>query len=158
MTEEKTRPEGRRAWPRLLARLVLSSFLALVGSYLVYVLLVVLLIPPLGNEQKTRLAQVQCENISLALQVFETDCGRYPTTDEGLTVLVKGSNIAGWGGPYIEGAVTRDPWGRPFHYYSEAGVAKLVSPGPDGTLLSPDDIVVFPAAVNLETMRGLTNE
>jgi hypothetical protein len=35
-----------------------------------------------------------------ALAAFRLDCGRYPTDDEGLLVLLGGSGIKGWNGPY----------------------------------------------------------
>ena len=42
------------------------------------------------------------EIIRMALDAFRLDIGRYPTTAEGLDVLVENqSNVANWKGPYL---------------------------------------------------------
>jgi tetratricopeptide (TPR) repeat protein len=42
------------------------------------------------------------ELLSTALDIFRLDNGRYPTTKEGLSVLIKNtSNIPRWDGPYL---------------------------------------------------------
>ncbi len=53
-----------------------------------------------------------------ALDQFAADCGRYPSTAEGLTALTTspGNLAAGrWRGPYLEGN-PRDPWGNEYRY------------------------------------------
>ena len=55
--------------------------------------------------------------LETALNAFEIDNGRYPTTDEGLSALVTApSNLQNWHGPYIEHGVPADPWGNAFVY------------------------------------------
>src|ERR1700759_4389866 len=45
------------------------------------------------------------------LNAFETDCGRFPTTEEGLGALIeKPGDLSGWKRPYLEKMPT-DPWG-----------------------------------------------
>lgn len=56
-----------------------------------------------------------------ALERFRTDMGRYPTSDEGLTVLWQRPSVPSitWKGPYLEntrGSLLKDPWGIPFQY------------------------------------------
>ena len=67
---------------------------------------------------KSEAAEIQIERIGSALDLYRLHAGRYPTTDEGLIVLVERPDDApAWSGPYLknEEAIT-DPWGRPFRY------------------------------------------
>lgn len=66
-------------------------------------------------------AHVQIESLVTAMELFHVDVGRYPTSAEGLSALVKSpGNVAGWNGPYLaKGDVPKDPWGKPYVY--EAG-------------------------------------
>ncbi len=51
-------------------------------------------------------------NIEVALDAFEIDTGRYPTSQEGLGALVvQPSNALEWKGPYIKRGIPSDPWG-----------------------------------------------
>ena len=53
-----------------------------------------------------------------ALARFEEDCGRYPSSSEGLDALSKGpSGVASsWRGPYLDKEIANDPWGHPYLY------------------------------------------
>ena len=52
-----------------------------------------------------------------ALDAFEVDVGRYPTTEEGLRALVEVPGSArSWRGPYIKKGIPNDPWGNPYVY------------------------------------------
>lgn len=72
------------------------------------------------GESKSKTAKIQIESLVTALELFHVDVGRYPSTAEGLDVLVKtSSKITGWNGPYLtKGAVPADPWNVPYHYES----------------------------------------
>jgi general secretion pathway protein G len=63
-------------------------------------------------------ARIQLAAFEQALDLYRLDVGRYPSTEEGLTVLVRqpgGTN--GWNGPYIDSqAVPADPWGYAYVY------------------------------------------
>jgi general secretion pathway protein G len=63
-------------------------------------------------------ARIQLAALEQALDLYRLDVGRYPSTEEGLTVLVRQpSGTNGWNGPYIDGqAVPADPWGHPYVY------------------------------------------
>jgi len=64
-------------------------------------------------------ARADIANLEVALDAFEVDTGRYPTTEEGLAALVKEpSDVTGWHGPYIKRDVPKDPWGNPYVYES----------------------------------------
>ena len=70
------------------------------------------------NEAKGKAAKIQIESFASALDLYFLDSGRYPTTSEGLTVLVqRPGNALPWNGPYLKGAVVpADPWGNPYVY------------------------------------------
>ena len=80
-------------------------------------------------------AKVEIRNIESALAYFKTDTGRFPTTSEGLDVLVSGSAIQGCNRDgYIE-RVPLDPWGHKYVYISPGIKSKdydLESYGKDG--------------------------
>ena len=83
-----------------------------------------------------RIASVQIANFRQALNMFQFQCGRYPTTAEGLRALVEDpGGIQGWDGSYLEqDYVPRDPWGNEYQYRSpgEHGDYDLWSNGADG--------------------------
>lgn len=87
-------------------------------------------------------AKTEVANISSALDMFKFDVGRYPTTDEGLSALVKAPPGAdNWNGPYLKKqAGIVDPWGRPYNYKSpgEHGDFDLYSYGSSGKQAEAD--------------------
>ncbi|MCD6459238.1 type II secretion system major pseudopilin GspG [bacterium] len=78
-----------------------------------------------------------------ALQLFEIDCGKYPSTEEGLGAL-KSSSVKGWKGPYIKSKNFNDPWGSPYQYKypgtHNTDDYDFYSFGPDGQEGGGDDI------------------
>ncbi len=131
------------------------------GFTLVEILLVVIIIGVLaamivpnlaGRGEEARRAAAKADimaNISSALDMYEIDSGRYPTTEQNLTALVSEPSAAPvptrWKGPYLKKKkIPVDPWGRNYVYVSP-GVHNtdsydLSSLGPDG-VESSDDIV-----------------
>lgn len=99
-----------------------------------------------GRSEDARIARAKSDltgTLSMALDMFDQDCGRYPTADEGLKVLVNGGNINGWKGPYLKSDLKPDPWGNAYNYAPDANNPKryvLSSAGPDGKLGTEDDI------------------
>ncbi|MDD5691169.1 MAG: type II secretion system major pseudopilin GspG [Candidatus Omnitrophica bacterium] len=85
-------------------------------------------------------------NIATALDLYELDNGRYPTTEQGLSALVTKpgdlSDGANWNGPYIK-KEPNDPWGKAYQYKypstHEGQDYDLYSLGADG-IESEDDI------------------
>lgn len=110
-------------------------------------ILVTVVLPRLtGRTQQARMSagRLQIETMSLALDAFELDNGRYPTTSEGLQALrVNPGNLKKWNGPYLKKDIPLDPWGNPYGYHSP-GVHNtdydLFSFGPDGVAGGDDDI------------------
>ena len=101
-----------------------------------------------GRTQRAKLvaAKADISSMSTALDGFELDLGRYPTTEEGLPALVAAPSTItqedGWKGPYMR-EIPRDPWGRPYVYRfpGERGVDfDVLSFGPDGEESTEDDV------------------
>ena len=89
-------------------------------------------------------ARLQIENLSLALETFELDNGRFPSSEEGLGALRSDPGAAqNWSGPYLKKEVPLDPWGNPYIYVypGSHGDFDLKSYGPDGQDGGGDDIV-----------------
>lgn len=70
------------------------------------------------SRARIKTAQVQLETIAAGVEMFRADVGRYPTTAEGLDVLLaQPSDVEGWTGPYIKSAKSlQDPWGTKVDY------------------------------------------
>jgi general secretion pathway protein G len=81
-------------------------------------------------------AKIQIQSFESALDLFNLDAGRYPSTAEGLTALVRRTpGLAAWNGPYLRGGnVPNDPWNNPYVYRApgEHGAYDIVSYGADG--------------------------
>ena len=82
--------------------------------------------------------------LSVAIDLFEVDCGRYPTEAEGLSALVQNPGVDGWQGPYVRGEnVFVDPWGTALKLTTHPGKSyRVFSAGPDRVFGSADDIGV----------------
>ncbi|MFI4859759.1 MAG: type II secretion system major pseudopilin GspG [Phycisphaerales bacterium JB063] len=99
-----------------------------------------------GRSQEARIARAKSDlsgSLGLALDMFEQDIGRYPTTDEGLDALVQDPGLPNWKGAYIRNGLNPDPWGNPYvyeHDESDPSGYRLSSSGPDGQLGTDDDI------------------
>jgi general secretion pathway protein G len=121
----------------LLVLVILAILAGIVGSRFV------------GQSQNARIkaAQTQAENLKLALNRFEVDVGRFPTSSEGLRVLIEKPNdgAKGWQGPYLDGsAIPRDQWDNAWNYRQpgqhRSDSYDLWSNGPDGKEGGGDDI------------------
>ncbi|MBV8122315.1 MAG: type II secretion system major pseudopilin GspG [Alphaproteobacteria bacterium] len=91
------------------------------------------------DSSKVTTTQTQIRELRTALDTLRLDIGRYPTTEEGLALLVSAPTDpqlrAQWRGPYLEDALPDDAWGHPFNYaYSGTGNPpfSLYSYGPEG--------------------------
>src|SRR4030042_4888631 len=103
-----------------------------------------------GRSQEARIAaasQTIVGSFGTALALFEQDVGRYPTTEEGLQVLVRNPEAVNWRGPYLTSAmVPPDPWGNSYRYRYPSELTHseyfydVVSAGPDGSFGSRDGI------------------
>lgn len=96
------------------------------------------------EEARIQTTRLQIENLSAALDAFEFDCGRYPSTLEGLAALkTEPVNTPGWKGPYMKKSIPVDPWKNTYVYVSP-GIKSVdydvYSFGPDRQDGSEDDI------------------
>jgi general secretion pathway protein G len=93
------------------------------------------LFPKLGKGKQSA-AKAQIELLEQALDQFRLDTGRYPTTQEGLSVLVADQNIEKWEGPYLKKGLPNDPWNKPYQYQCPGthGEYDLFSYGRDGAI------------------------
>lgn len=98
-----------------------------------------------SKEARITAALAEISNLEAAIDAFELDTGRYPTTSEGLGALVQQpGNTVNWHGPYIKRGIPKDPWGNPYVYkqpgqYNQYGY-DLYSFGPDGQQGGGDNI------------------
>ena len=70
------------------------------------------------DKSKQVAAKAQVKTLRLALDSYALDTGRYPTAQEGLSVLINppaGDNGA-WAGPYLEQNLPVDPWKNAYIY------------------------------------------
>jgi len=87
------------------------------------------------GKSQVKVARAQIDALDKALDEFRLDMGRYPTSEEGLAVLVTPvTNEPNWGGPYLKKGVPVDPWGRPYLYQQPGSHSDfdLQSYGKDG--------------------------
>ena len=128
-----------------------SRGFTLIELLLVMVILAVLaaLVVPrfVGRTEDVKLKATKADisSIEMALDTFEIDCGRYPTTEEGLGALLEPPpNVKGWHSKYLKKGTPKDPWGNPYVYrcpgQHNADGYDLYSFGPDGQDGGGDDI------------------
>jgi general secretion pathway protein G len=88
------------------------------------------------SESKVKAAKIQMQSFASALDLFNLDAGRYPSSAEGLAALVRPtSGIGAWNGPYLKGGtVPNDPWNNAYLYRApgEHGAYDIISLGSDG--------------------------
>lgn len=85
---------------------------------------------------KHKAARIQLETVGQSLGYYQMDMGGYPSTKEGLQLLLdppKDNDL--WNGPYVrDGRQLKDPWGHDLIYRSpgQKKAFDLVSLGADG--------------------------
>lgn len=125
------------------------------GFTLIEILLVVIIIGILvslvaprlaGRSEEARKQAAKADidgGISLALDLFEVDNGKYPQRLDDL--ITKSSDAINWKGPYIKKGMPRDPWGSAYVYNfpgsHNSSSYDLFSAGPDKQENTQDDIV-----------------
>ena len=110
----------------MVVMVIIGLLMALVGPNLI------------GRSEKAKVqaAAMQIERLGTVLDTFRLDVGRYPTTQEGLQVLVqRPMGVDRWDGPYLNKGIPKDPWDRPYIYRSAGEAGRpydLYSLGADG--------------------------
>jgi general secretion pathway protein G len=140
----------RQASPRSGSRQFIPGF-TLVEMLLVLLILSTLaaiIYPSLkdhGRRARFTQAKVQIRTFRTALASFEMDNDHYPQGRDGLLELMQRPRDArNWHGPYLEGAIPKDPWHNDYLYECPGKHTPesydITSLGPDGTLGTEDDI------------------
>lgn len=68
------------------------------------------------GKSESAVAKAQIEAFSKALDQYRLDVGRFPTTEQGLAVLVSSPGSKKWNGPYLAKDLPADPWGNAYRY------------------------------------------
>ena len=86
------------------------------------------------GSSKTKVASAQIELLTSALNTYRLDMGDFPTSDQGLSALMREpAGAAGWDGPYLAKEVPADPWGQQYSYkLKDSGDFALYTLGKDG--------------------------
>jgi general secretion pathway protein G len=87
------------------------------------------------GKSEVKAARAQIDALDKALDQYRLDVGHYPTSEQGLAVLMtRPAEEKKWGGPYLKKALPDDPWGHPYVYRQpgEHGDYDLYSLGKDG--------------------------
>lgn len=85
----------------------------------------------MGRLEKSRVsnAKIQIRELQKQLDLYNTDCGSYPTTDLGLNALLTspGDACPNWGPePYAKKGSLKDPWGGEFIYESDGSTIQVL--------------------------------
>ena len=97
---------------------------------------------------RTRSSKSELATAKSLLGAFRNDCGRYPTTEEGLSALEVAPKALQkeWRGPYGSELIDLDPFGNPYVYEStDPNKFSLMSYGADGVeggVSDNEDLVV----------------
>ena len=89
------------------------------------------------NKAKIREARLQMGEIGKALDMYYTDCGAYPTTEQGLNALLQQPagepGCSNWGPEaYLKKNLLKDPWNKEFIYEQTPSSYVIRSLGKDG--------------------------
>ncbi|HUS46698.1 MAG TPA: type II secretion system major pseudopilin GspG [Phycisphaerae bacterium] len=110
-------------------------------------ILAVVVVPKFsGRSQQAKItaAQTDISRLEVVIEMFEIDCQRFPSTEEGLGALVQQPpDLPEWKGSYLKRGVPRDPWHNPYVYRCPGqhnDDYDLYSYGPDGQDGGGDDI------------------
>lgn len=86
--------------------------------------------------------------LATALGRYRFHVGVFPSTEQGLKVLIEDPGEPGWRGPYIIQLMT-DPWDTPYFYeLSPSNTVKLITCGPDKVPGTKDDLFPDPDCFN----------
>ena len=87
------------------------------------------------DKAKVQSAKVMMRKFADALEMYNTDCNTYPTTDQGLDALISEPQgepaCDNWGPVSYMKKIEKDPWGRPYIYESDGVEYNIISLGKD---------------------------
>lgn len=133
---EKLRGKAHQAGMTIIEILIV---IALMGTILTLIATNIL---DVGESARLDTAKIGMQKIQSSLDMYRIHNYRYPSTEQGLQALVvKPQEGTRWRGPYIDNNQLKDPWDNPYQYESDGRTFKIISPGPDGTFGTADDLV-----------------
>lgn len=116
------------------------SLIELMVVIIILGLLAALVMPNLvgkSEQAKQKLVCVQMKSIGEALKMFKIDMGTYPSTEEGMSALVKNPDSSRYTSypksGYLDGSEPpKDPWQNAYIYIGMDNGFELISLGGDG--------------------------
>ncbi len=128
-TQERT---GGRCGFTLVEVLLVVAILGILAT------IVVVNVAGKGDEARIKATRASIAGIKTALNMYELDTGRYPSS---LDSLITSDGSENWKGPYLDSKVLPpDQWGTPFGYTVQESGFEIRSAGKDKQLGSGDDI------------------
>lgn len=83
------------------------------------------------DKSKVREVKIGMGQLMNAINMYYTDCGKYPQSLDNL--MQQDANCSNWGPePYAKGSQLKDPWGNPYVYELDGQTFTLISYGKDG--------------------------
>jgi general secretion pathway protein G len=117
----------------LVVMIILALIAGIVGTQLI------------GQAEKAKAdaTRIQIRSLTSALDLYRLHNSTYPTTEQGLSALVRRPEVGvipeNWQGPYLTSKnVPQDGWGRNFLYSSNGGSYAIRSLGADGAEAGSD--------------------
>lgn len=129
-------------------RLKAFSLMELMVVIVILGLLAAFVLPNLtgkSEDAKAKITCIQMKTLSQALKLFKIDNSRYPSTEEGLNLLVNNSEnkeLASYpkNGYLEDGKLPKDPWNSDYIYTSNNNEYEIISLGADKSEGGGDDI------------------
>ena len=156
MEVRSSRIIARRAFS-LIELLIVIAILLLLGG------IVALNYSGVRKQASNDVTLAHIDRFEAALEMFENDMGRLPTSEEGLTVLWNSEvleeedDTVRWRGPYLRDGMPSDDWGSSWVYRAPGdgeirgeSYYDIVSVGPDKEIDTEDDIHNHLRAMNSE--------
>lgn len=120
-----------RSRGRIVKKNIYERFSSRAGFTLIEIMVVIVIIGILATMVGLRMtgkvgtaklsaASAQINILGSALELFNLDVGRYPSSSEGLEALItQVTGSKGWNGPYLDKIeIPLDPWDNPYLYQS----------------------------------------
>lgn len=83
------------------------------------------------DKSKVREVKIGMGQLMNSINMYYTDCGKYPASLDGLTK--QDAACSNWGPePYAKESQLRDPWGNPYIYELDGQTFTIISHGKDG--------------------------